>query len=71
MFYIVTQPNCPFCDKAKALLEDKGHDPKLYDLSEELFFRMIFKEMGIKTVPQVWEDGIYIGGYTELVDYLK
>jgi glutaredoxin len=26
---------------------------------------------GLKTVPQIWHDGMHIGGFTELKDYLS
>lgn len=66
-FVIYTKKNCPFCEKAKALLDSKGFS---------------YLEKGVKnksdtprpefgTVPQILLGDIFIGGYTELVAYFK
>ena len=33
-YTIISQPNCPSCQKAKALLKDKGLTFQEYDLSD-------------------------------------
>lgn len=64
-FHIISQPNCPWCDKAKALLTARG-----LDYSEEVLTtpeqKVAFKAQGHTTVPQVWEYLRHIGGYTQL-----
>jgi glutaredoxin len=62
---------CAFCSKAKKLLFSKGYTFVERDiLADDSFARM-----GFTTIPQIFvEEGKvkeHIGGYTELVEYLK
>lgn len=64
-FHIISQPNCPWCDKAKALLTARG----LYYVEEVLLDpeqKAAFKAQGHTTVPQIYQGDRHIGGYTEL-----
>lgn len=69
-FVIVGRPNCPWCDKAKALLELHRHTYAYIDLSQHPEERARLVEAGIKTVPQVWNNATHIGGYEALEDFL-
>ncbi len=73
---IYTIPTCPFCKKAKALLEDNYLEYKEYDIShdeekerEELGKK--FNISGYVTVPQITINGKYIGGYTNLKEIVS
>lgn len=73
---IYTIPTCPFCKKAKALLEDNYLEYKEYDIShdeekerEELGKK--FNISGYVTVPQIIINGKYIGGYTNLKEIVS
>lgn len=69
---IYTLPTCPFCLKAKALLQDNYLDYIEHDISqneEEMRKTLALKfdiEGGRATVPQVIINGKYIGGYSDL-----
>ncbi len=72
---IYGKPWCPYCDAAKALAEQTGHDLIYKTLSED-FSRETFIELfpEARTFPQIIVDGKNIGGYTEfkaLVDATK
>jgi glutaredoxin len=59
--------NCTFCDQAKALLESKGipyEERKIGDgyTREELLEAV----PNARTVPQIFLDEEYVGGFTEL-----
>ena len=72
MYTIYGKPNCSFCMQAKQLLE-----------MEKLKFE--YKQLGThysldelmtlapnsKSFPQVFKDGVLIGGFSDLVEYLK
>lgn len=58
---IITKSDCPYCVKAKALLKAKGISYKEVDRAD-------VKDFPYKTVPQIWIDNEYIGGYTELAE---
>jgi glutaredoxin 3 len=60
---------CPYCKKAKALLREKGVDFEDIDITanEDEMREKIGKITGGKTtVPQIFIDGVHIGGYTDL-----
>jgi glutaredoxin len=68
-FMVITKPGCGFCDKAKAVLEEHGiaYEVDNRDTPEA---QQAFRDAGHKTYPRVYEDGVLIGGYTELAEYL-
>ena len=63
-----TGPLCAFCDRAKALLNRKGVSFKEINLASDpnKMDEMIKKTNGMKTVPQIFIDGQYIGGNDKL-----
>ena len=70
MYYILTRNDCDFCEKAKQLLVDDGVP---YSQTNILADPVIIKLMivaGLKTVPQIWCENEYIGGYNELREHL-
>ena len=60
---------CPFCYRAKRLLEQKGVDYKEIEVSDNpnLKSEMLSRSDGRYTVPQIFIDGKGIGGSDELV----
>ena len=67
--HLVTKNNCPYCDKAKLLLTElkKEFSYEILDNEEE---RLAFYSMcgeGVTSVPQIFLDGIRIGGYSDLL----
>ena len=59
--------HCPYCDQAKALLTQKGiqfEEKKIGDgyTKEELLEAV----PNARTVPQIFIDGVLIGGFNEL-----
>jgi glutaredoxin 3 len=64
---IFTSNFCPYCVRAKRLLDHKGIPYKEVDVGndDELRERMV-AESGRRTVPQIFIDGSPIGGFEEL-----
>lgn len=64
---IYSTQQCPFCVRAKALLQAKGLPYEEIDVSadSEKMQEMISLS-GNRSVPQIFIDGISIGGFTEL-----
>ena len=59
---------CPYCTNAEKLLLEKGFDitdKVLVDENPDELEKMM-KITGKRTVPQIFIDGIYIGGFEEL-----
>lgn len=64
--------HCPYCDQAKALLKQKGiefEERKIGDgyTKEELLEAV----PTARTVPQIFLEDQYIGGFTELKKHLE
>lgn len=65
---IYTKEYCPYCVRAKALLNQKGvvfHEIKI-DAQPELRPEMIAKAGGRSTVPQIFINDQHIGGCDDL-----
>lgn len=63
---IYSKPQCPYCDMAKRLAEQKGYE-LTYKMLDEDFDRETLMETfpGARTFPQIIVDGEKIGGFTE------
>jgi glutaredoxin len=74
MYIIITRDQCNFCDTAKALLKGSNLPHTQYNVQSpsSKWILTLIKQAGHTTVPQIFApDGTYIGGYTELKDYLS
>ena len=58
---IITKDSCPYCVKLKAQLKQDG-------IAYEEVDRSTVKDFPFSTVPQLWINGEYIGGYTEYME---
>ncbi len=65
---IYTRDFCPFCTRARALLESKGIDFAEYDLSMggPQRMEMVQRAAGRTSVPQIFIDDYHVGGSDEL-----
>lgn len=64
---IYTTRTCPFCVRAKALLESKGVPYKEIGVDGDPNARAELRERsGQRTVPQIWIGDKHIGGCEEL-----
>lgn len=81
--YVYSKQQCPFCIKAKQLLDREQieydeHEVGVNGLTKHNIQTIVNKmgiDVEIKTVPQIFlkkdsEDLQYIGGFTELKEYL-
>ena len=69
MVEIYSKDNCPYCDKAKNLLEMKNMEYIEYKLDKDFSRDEILEWFpGVKTFPIITLDKKYIGGYNELYD---
>jgi glutaredoxin 3 len=67
MIEIFGKPQCPFCDKAKALAEREGYDYEYFQLDVDFTRDELFEQFPTaRTFPQIRIDGENIGGFTEL-----
>jgi glutaredoxin 3 len=58
---------CPYCVRAKALLERKGvaYEEKMIDGDREAMREMLERSKR-KTVPQIFIDDFHVGGYDDM-----
>ena len=66
---VYTRNNCPYCDRAKNLLRQKGIAFEEINLSgREAELNALKARTGMMTVPQIFIGEELIGGYMELAD---
>lgn len=63
---LFSKPGCPFCTKAKSLLEQQGLDYEEIVLGHNASLVSLKAMTGADTVPQVFIGGKLIGGYDKL-----
>ena len=67
---IYSKDACPYCDKAKALLISKNIDYVEYNIPRNITREEFLETFpNTKTVPQIYLDDLYIGGYDSLVKH--
>ena len=68
---ILSRPGCPFCVKAKALLQEAGHD------YEELMLNRDYSDQSLRAItratsfPQIFVNGELVGGADDLEQWLE
>tara|TARA_R110000744_G_scaffold370517_3_gene481120 strand:+ start:1069 stop:1323 length:255 start_codon:yes stop_codon:yes gene_type:complete len=75
-FILYTLNGCPHCDEATELLNHRDRKHIIMELNREHpTLQGLKDELDWKTVPIIFEmsgrDQKFIGGYTDLVDYLE
>ena len=72
MILIYGKPMCPFCDKAKALCEQRGFDYEYKTLGTDYTKEELLETFpGARTVPQIVINGEKIGGWDQMVKYIE
>lgn len=69
---VYTKKDCPSCIKAKSLLNIKGIDFRESVIGEDILredFVATFPE--VRTAPLIIVDGVKIGGYEQLREYIE
>jgi len=67
---IITKPGCPYCAKAKEMLQEHGITYDEISMGHDATLRSVRAITGRDTVPQVFIAGQHIGGSEELANYL-
>lgn len=69
-FVIFSKENCIWCSNVKNLLDSEGYGYFIWDIEHNSLAKEFLVESGLKTVPQVYYNGHYIGGFTALENFL-
>lgn len=70
-YYVYGRPNCPFCEKAKELLEERRAFYEYIDITKDADAKEWFLEAGFKKVPQIYLENKHIGGYNDLAAHFR
>ena len=62
MITVYSKNNCPFCDRAKALLESKGVPYTTINIEEEPKARETLVDLGLRSVPQIFKGTTLLPG---------
>jgi glutaredoxin len=62
MIKVYTKNNCPFCDRAKSLLESKGKVYIAVNIEENPNEREFLVNQGLRSVPQIFKDDVLLPG---------
>lgn len=68
-FIIFSKEDCEYCELAKGIFIEKGLDFVEFVIPDCEQILAFMKYSGLKTVPQVFVDGMLIGGYQSLESY--
>lgn len=72
MILIYGKSQCPFCDKAKAVCEQRGFNYEYRLLDTDYTKEQLLETFpGARSVPQIVVDGLKVGGYEQFVNYLE
>lgn len=72
MITIYGHGRCGWCLRAKELARDKGHQVDWLNTDDpEVLEKLKVLLPDAKTVPQIWNDSEYVGGYDDLAASLK
>ena len=71
MYKVYGTKICLYCDKAENLLKTKDLPFEKIYIDEDDDAKDYIVEQGFKTVPQIWLDDKWIGGYDDLVRFLN
>ena len=69
-FKIFTKDNCSWCTKAKEILRENNITYKEHNIDEDHTSKMVLKALRLKTVPQIWNDDLHLGGYRQLESWI-
>jgi glutaredoxin 3 len=67
---VYTLDYCPYCERAKALLKQRGIPFEEVRVAEDddAKWAELYKRSGMRTMPQIFSGEKLIGGYTELAE---
>ena len=65
---VYTMDHCPYCERAKALLNQRGvdYEEKRVPMDDDSAWDALEKKTGMKTMPQILHGETLIGGFNDL-----
>ena len=71
MFKVFTQENCSYCELAKITLMERNIEFEEINLKDNAQALATLRLKNLRTVPQIWDGELHIGGYNELLEYFQ
>ena len=71
MYFMLSRPDCIWCDKAKELMQKKGVDFEVHSIYDHPMTVRLMLRGQLKTAPQIWYNKEYVGGYKDLVNHIE
>ena len=69
---IYTKSNCSYCEMAKQYFDSQNIEYSLHDVENvETFNELLNRNPSARTMPQIFINDELIGGYTDLIEWLK
>lgn len=69
---IYTKSNCSYCEMAKQYFDSQNIEYTLHDVENvETFKELLNRNPSARTMPQIFINDQLIGGYTDLIEWLK
>lgn len=65
-----SKTDCPYCTKAKAWLTERNIPFELFVYDDDAERAAMYDRFGLteqRTVPQIFVDGVRLGGYSDLI----
>lgn len=62
MLLVYTKNDCPFCDRAKALLENKGVPYRTINVQDHPDAKEFLMNQGLRSVPQIFDGSTLLPG---------
>jgi glutaredoxin 3 len=59
---VYTKNHCPFCDRAKALLESRSVEYRTVNIEEDADAREFLRDAGLRSVPQIYNGTTLLPG---------
>jgi|TARA_E500000178_G_C16884813_1_gene690738 glutaredoxin len=71
MFKMFTQDGCSYCELAKILFMENDISFEVINIKDNAQALAVLRLKNLRTVPQIWDGDLHIGGYEDLKKYLK
>jgi len=66
-----TQDGCSYCELAKILFMENDISFEVINIKDNAQALAVLRLKNLRTVPQIWDGDLHIGGYEDLKKYLK
>jgi glutaredoxin 3 len=71
MMIIYSRTVCPYCANAKSLLQSKGFKFTEINIDSNAAGRDYLVEKGLRSVPQIFQGELHIGGFDKLQTWIQ